>query len=73
VDTIKTVQQTAALKQPLNFTEAVTKIYSAQGVQGFFKGSVPRGTRVMSAVTLMGWVNEKMETVFRKPGGGSSP
>lgn len=58
-DTIKTVQQTA--KTPLQVTQAVTNIYSGQGVYGFFKGSIPRGTRVASAVTIMGAVKEKLE------------
>jgi hypothetical protein len=58
-DTIKTVQQTAT--SPIKAVEAVTNIYSTHGVYGFFKGSIPRGARVVSAVTIMGAVKEKLE------------
>jgi solute carrier family 25 citrate transporter 1 len=58
-DTIKTVQQTAT--SPIKAIDAVTKVYSTHGVYGFFKGSIPRGARVVSAVTIMGAIKEKME------------
>lgn len=61
VDTIKTIQQAANVSQPVGLSDAVKKLYSAHGVHGFFKGCIPRGARVMSAVTIMGWVNEQME------------
>jgi solute carrier family 25 citrate transporter 1 len=66
VDTIKTTQQASNPNKPLGFKEAVIKIYSTQGTYGFFKGTIPRGARVMSAVTIMGWVKEKMEPTFRQ-------
>ena len=59
VDTIKTVQQTSI--DSSGFWQTTKKIHSLQGVPGFFKGSIPRGARVISAVTLMGFINEKME------------
>lgn len=62
VDTIKTKQQT----DPISFVGAVQKIYSSQGIYGFFKGFVPRGTRVMSAVTIMGYVGEQMQSVLQR-------
>lgn len=66
VDTVKTIQQASNPLKPVGLKDAVVKLYSTQGVHGFFKGSVPRGARVMSAVTIMGWVNEKMEAKFRQ-------
>lgn len=66
VDTIKTIQQSAETKKPIGFIEATKKIYSSHGCKGFFKGSIPRGARVMSAVTIMGWVNEQLEAEFTR-------
>lgn len=66
VDTIKTIQQAASPSQKISLKDAAVKLYSTQGVSGFFKGSVPRGVRVMSALTIMGWVNEKMESIMKK-------
>ena len=60
-DTVKTVQQSAGVNHPITIQDAVKHLYTKYGVQGFFKGSMPRGARMMSAVTIMGWVNEKME------------
>lgn len=64
VDTLKTNQQTARVIRPVGLKEAAKKLYVTNGIQGFFKGGVPRGGRVVSAVTLMGLVNEKMEALF---------
>lgn len=61
VDTLKTMQQ-AAQSQPVGFNEAAKKLYATKGMFGFFKGGVPRGARVVSAVTIIGLVSEKMET-----------
>jgi solute carrier family 25 (mitochondrial citrate transporter), member 1 len=66
IDTIKTVQQASQETKAMNIKNAIHKIYSTQGVYGFFKGGIPRGGRVMSAITIMGWVTEKMETGFRQ-------
>lgn len=66
VDTLKTIQQAADVSQPVGLKEAAKKLYSTEGVYGFFKGGIPRGGRVVSAVTAMGLVNEKMEAMFRQ-------
>lgn len=66
-DTIKTVQQDADLLQPIKLrTAAVEKIYQKDGVFGLFNGSVPRGARVVSAVTILGFATQKMEAYFGK-------
>lgn len=62
-DTIKTNQQVDPNK---NLRETVKKIYSGNGALGFFRGGIARGTRVMSAVTIMSFVNEKMQERLRK-------
>jgi solute carrier family 25 citrate transporter 1 len=64
-DTIKTIQQGAKPSQPVNLRAATQQIISTGGFAKFFKGAVPRGSRVVSAVTIMGLVNEKMEDMFR--------
>lgn len=64
VDTIKTRQQSATSAS--TFVQTAKQIYTSQGMPGFFKGTIPRGVRVMSAITLMGYVNEKMESIFLK-------
>ena len=66
VDTLKTIQQVANLLQPVGLKETAKKLYSTEGIYGFFKGGVPRGARVVSAVTIMGLVSEKMEAMFRQ-------
>lgn len=57
-DTVKTVQQSVDIL--LKATQAAAQIYSSSGVYGFFKGCIPRGTRVVSALTIMGAVNESL-------------
>lgn len=58
-DTIKTCQQ--ASSQRLSFWGATKQLYSStMGVRTFFIGSIPRGARVVSAVTLIGYVNEQI-------------
>lgn len=61
VDTLKTAQQSAALNQPQSLVGAVKNIHSKSGIYGFFRGSIPRGARVVSAVTIMGSVKENLE------------
>jgi solute carrier family 25 (mitochondrial citrate transporter), member 1 len=63
-DTIKTRQQDAPINEPINFLRAMKKIYSSHGPYGFFKGSLPRGLRVVSAVTIMSYIGDKMGTYF---------
>lgn len=62
VDTIKTRQQSALT--PASFLQTTKQIYDSRGIFGFFKGTIPRGVRVMSAITLMGFVNEKIENAL---------
>ena len=66
VDTLKTIQQVGTLVQPVGLIETAKKLYSTQGFPGFFKGGVPRGTRVVSAVTIMGLVSERMDAMFQQ-------
>lgn len=63
-DVVKTTQQSAVAKTPMGFFKAAQKLYSENGVNGFFKGTIPRGSRVIAAVTIMGWVNETMTEMF---------
>ncbi len=63
-DTLKTIQQATDQLQPVRAVEAAKKIYSTQGVPGFFKGSFWRSARVASAITIIGTVKEKMEAQF---------
>ena len=65
-DTLKTMQQAADPALPESLCAATKKTYASQGLYGFFKGGVPRGVRVMSAVTIMGFVTEKMEALFNR-------
>lgn len=62
VDTIKTRQQSVATSQ--GFLQTAKQIYASHGMLGFFKGTMPRGVRVMSAITLMGFINEKIENAL---------
>jgi len=65
IDTIKTMQQSSPVSRPLSFANAAQKVYSEKGIYGFFKGGIPRSTRIASAITVMSYVAEKMETKFR--------
>lgn len=59
-DTIKTIQQTGIGSK--GFLQTACHLYASKGLPGFFQGSIPRGTRVVSAITLMGIVKEKIES-----------
>ena len=61
-DTVKTVQQTAEKGQGIY--AAVKKPYTEHGMFGYFKGGLPRGARVASAVCIMSFVSENMNTFF---------
>ncbi len=65
-DTVKTIQQAANFNKPVSFFGGLKDLYAKHGVYGFFKGGIPRGARVMSAVTIMGFVTDKMETKFKE-------
>ncbi|WP_454785122.1 MC/SLC25 family protein [Legionella sp. WA2024007413] len=77
-DVIKTVQQASISKNSSGFFQATRKIHAEHGIYGFFNGGLPRGLRVMSAVTLMSWMNEKLSELWShhqsppKSGPGSS-
>lgn len=66
-DTIKTIQQGAELPYDVGLRSVVRELYKKQGFYGFFKGGTPRGIRVVSAITVMGLVTEKMEALFQQP------
>ena len=66
-DTIKTIQQGAEQPGDVGLRAVVRELYKKQGFYGFFKGGIPRGARVVSAITVMGLVTEKMEALFRQP------
>ena len=63
-DTIKTVQQIE--NTGMRFVDAIKKPYVEQGVYGYFKGGLPRGVRVASAVCIMSTVTENMNTFFKQ-------
>ena len=63
-DTIKTGQQTA--KNKLGFFDAVKLPYAKHGVTGFFKGGLPRGARVASAIYVLSSVTDYMDTFFKQ-------
>jgi hypothetical protein len=65
-DTLKTIQQGAAHPQQVSLGRVVREIYVKDGLYGFFRGGIPRGARVVSAVTVMGLVTDKMEALFLK-------
>lgn len=60
-DVIKTKQQTSPGSQVMSLRKAATIIYDEKHFAGFFKGIVPRATRVVSAITILGYVTEKVE------------
>lgn len=66
-DTVKTIQQAGHLTMPENVLTTMKKLYTEKGVSGFFKGALPRGTRVVSAVTIIGGVTEKVSAYFKEP------
>lgn len=52
-DAVKSVQQKAAQETPVTMTEAVKGLYAKKGFAGLFAGGLPRGTRVVAAVTIL--------------------
>ena len=63
-DTLKTLQQASNPRQPLSLLGASKTLYAKKGGVGFFAGLTARGARVISAITIMGSVNEKMKEHF---------
>jgi hypothetical protein len=72
-DTIKTHQQTADLSKRNSMWQAGRSIMRASGPIGFFKGIIPRGARVVSAVTIMSYTTEKMTDYFQNQNKKSEP
>ena len=66
LDTLSVTQQAYVGQKSIGILEAAKKVYSKNGFYSFFKGSIPRGTRTISAVIIMSSVNEKMESLFQK-------
>jgi len=64
IDTIKTEQQSSEGQQRIGIVTAARKIKSSSGMIGFFNGGFFRGARIMSAVTIMSMVNEKLTAKF---------
>ena len=62
-DTVKTVQQ--ASEKGMRLFDAAKKPYANHGVAGYFRGGLPRGVRVASAVCIMSSVNEHMNAFFK--------
>ncbi|GJM06508.1 MAG: hypothetical protein DHS20C10_02420 [marine bacterium B5-7] len=63
-DTVKTLQQTAS--KPVSAYTLVKQIYQAQGVSGFFKGTVPRSLSVISGTIVLGGLTEKLTSYMCK-------
>ncbi|WP_392537622.1 MC/SLC25 family protein [Legionella sp. 227] len=63
-DVVKTAQQSSVATNPAGFFKTTQNLYATHGASIFFKGGLPRGLRVMSAVTLMSWMNEKMSELL---------
>lgn len=64
VDTIKTAQQSAHPSQSIRIRDAFKKIRMNSGYFGLFQGGGWRGLRIMSAVTIMSTLKEKIEAKF---------
>lgn len=64
VDTVKTLQQAATPSESDGLVTTMHKLYSSKGMPGFFTGVIPRGARVMSAVTMMALITEQMKKLF---------
>jgi hypothetical protein len=62
-DTLKTMQQSSQSKTVTPLWALAQKTYTEQGLKGFYGGSMPRSARVVSAVTLMSTVKEKLENL----------
>ncbi|HKY69618.1 MAG TPA: MC/SLC25 family protein [Gammaproteobacteria bacterium] len=65
LDTLKTIQQTSQGVRNANNVENMwqigKRIVRQEGVKALYKGGIWRGARVISAVTLMSTVNEKVQ------------
>lgn len=62
IDTIKTLQQSSAIK--ISSLEAAQAIFTENGVRGFYRGGVPRAGGIASAVCILTFVDEKMKGLY---------
>jgi solute carrier family 25 citrate transporter 1 len=60
-DTLRPIRQDLALQQPVSLKDTVKKLYSTEGIYGFFKGGITCGSRIASAIAIMDLVSEKMD------------
>jgi solute carrier family 25 citrate transporter 1 len=60
IDVIKTTQQANLNAAQLNIIKQAKNLYQQHGLFAFTKGIIPRGIRIISAVSLMGYFNEKI-------------
>lgn len=65
-DTIKTAKQSAPVDRPISYPDAARNIYNERGFLGFFKGAVPRGVRVASALMIFDQVKEYEKSKLKK-------
>lgn len=64
-DVIKTKQQgTSPVDKSYSIIKAAELVYKERGAIGFFKGLIPRGTRVASAITVLGYTTEKVTHIL---------
>lgn len=72
-DMLKTLQQSAESGKSMGLASTMRQLYSSKGVSGFFAGAIPRGTRVISAVTIMSWITEEMQRLLTRSEDNSGP
>lgn len=64
-DTVATLMQADyARKQNVTMLQTASALYRQNGAKGFFKGVVPRGTRVAMAIPLMNEVQQRLTDVI---------
>jgi hypothetical protein len=72
IDVIKTRQQ-SKLDSNLNFFKQANQIYQQEGLSTFSKGMLPRGARIISAVSLMGYFNGKITDYIHQDSDHENP
>ena len=63
-DMVKTIMQSAPLSLPISIRASVHDLYRDFGVRGFFSGMGLRSIRVVSAVFILGNLNNYLEKTF---------
>lgn len=66
-DTVNAYQQSRAHENSFSMIESVKKICGQRNFLPLFKGGGTRALQVASATSVIGFVNEKMNTYFSKP------